>query len=517
MSKIGEYVHYNASRYMRYGTTKKTDGKNVDIGLWQNIKKKMYKKAVEKVYSENTVQEIEDKYNAFRKMITTTNSQELTKVREKITSLMMDKFKDINKDTILDFEKGDIYNSLDETSVNKAIKNIKEVKGKFKTDKTGQTSVKYVTENVLKQFTDAYNNLQSISNVSKREEIKKYLEKTESAFLEAVKIENEQLKQEKLIGVHTSETAVTLQTYKNAIDTIRTLIGLNDNRKLSAAKGTFEEYIGAAAALAAEGRAAGVLHEDLEKYILNNLDAKIASGGSLKTKGSIQSDMAAISQIVAKELKDSSFIIKDETGKYSYNLTYESEQKMDVSFMYDPIYGKTAAMSIKNYNLYSKYPISLVTNSPLSTFLYNMGDVNITNHFLNIFAAHNDIVPSTFSSCKKIAEISLSYYLLWAAMSGKGVGKTQGTADIFVVKNNKVKDGVKMWDIGLLVDKIIQKNNLETDLIIEPRLSLLQLSNNYEKGGTSIGDNVQRRISRLLISCHEQKMKVSISPKTLQY
>ena len=43
MSKIGEYVHYNASRYMKYGTTKKTNGKNVSIGLWQNIKKDMYK------------------------------------------------------------------------------------------------------------------------------------------------------------------------------------------------------------------------------------------------------------------------------------------------------------------------------------------------------------------------------------------------------------------------------------------------------------------------------------------
>lgn len=516
MSKIGEYVHYNASRYMEYGTTKKTNGKNVSIGLWQNIKKDMYTKAVERIYSDDSIQVLQDKYNAFRKMVTATDEKELKKVREKITELMLKKF-NLDKDKIVfNFETGDIYSTLSESSVDAAVANIKKVKGKFQTDKKGQVAVKYVTDHVLEQFTNAYKSLQSIDDVTKRQTIQKQIEKIEKVFSDAVKIENQLLKQQNLVGIHKSETIVSVETYKNAIDTIRTLIGLNDNRKLGSAKGTFEEYIGAASALAAEGRAAGILHEDLEKYILNNLDSKIAKGGSNRTKGTITSDMATISQKAAAALKDSSFIIKDETGTYSYKLDYESDQKMDVSFLYDPIYGKTASLSIKNYNLHSGYPISLVKESPLSTFLFNMGNVDYTNHFLNIFAAHQNI-PSTFAQCRKIAEEALSYYLLWASMSGKGVGKTEGTADIFVVKDNKSKDGVKMWDIGTLVEKIIKKGSLDEDLLIEPKLSTIKLTNEWEKQGYHIGDNIQRRITKLLNSCHNQKMKISISPKTLQY
>ena len=144
--------------------------------------------------------------------------------------------------------------------------------------------------------------------------------------------------------------------------------------------------------------------------------------------------------------------------EYFYKTSFNSQSKVDAVFT-AKLNKKleNTKLSIKNYNLSSSRAVSLVTNSPLSTFLFNMGDVNLTNHFLNIFAAHPDISEvSLFSECRKEAETSLAYYLLWAAISGKGTGKEEDSvADIFVVNDNKSDTGVKMWDIGSLVQTIV--------------------------------------------------------------
>ena len=82
--------------------------------------------------------------------------------------------------------------------------------------------------------------------------------------------------------------------------------------------------------------------------------------------------------------------------------------------------------------------------------MFNIGDVDITNHFLNILATHPRY-PSAFQKSRQIAQEALGYYLLWAALTGRGVGKTEGFADVFVVNNNKDKNGVRVFDINSLI------------------------------------------------------------------
>ena len=189
---------------------------------------------------------------------------------------------------------------------------------------------------------------------------------------------------------------------------------------------------------------------------------------------------------------------------------------MDLLFTYDSVNDKKAALSIKNYNLFSGHSVSLVGASPLSTFLFNMGNTDWTNHFLNIFTIHPTIT-SDFRQCRNIANEAFGYYLLWAAMTGQGVGKKEGFADILVVNNNATKDEVKMWDMGSLIKKIIDKSNIKNDLITDPFISAIEIENAWEDGGKKRGQQIQMRLTKVLLKTHAIKISAGIHPRVLQY
>lgn len=506
MSAIGNYVHYYTTNYLQYGTKKRSALQNkVSIDTWNKIKDDISNQVKKTTYNADTVQEIENTYNHWRDLITEINDKgAMEKVRNKIAQLLIQKMQAVDEETEIRWARGDLYNPPSEASVANAIGKLKKDTRELATPKKGRVSVKYVLEQTTAQFKKAYEELKTIKDVTKREVAKQRLDAVEQAFYELVETENQELKRLKLTGIHTSKTVLSLASYNNTINAIRTILGLRDTSSLANAKGALEEYIGAAINLAAKGKAADA--------IVGELENEIKKGGSKHTKGTVTSNMSALSQAAAQALKDSSLTYLGDDGKYHYKIEYHSQQKMDVLFEWEPSSQKSAALSIKNYNLGSGHPISLVKESPLSIFLFNMGNVDYTNHFLNIFA---HLLPNaTYRKYRSIAEDSLAYYLLWSAMSGKGVGKTEGTADIFVVKDSRKKEGVKIWDIGALVDKIIQRGNLQQDLIIDESLSKLKLNNTWVRGN-NIGANVQQRISKLLINCHAHKLTVHISPQVL--
>jgi hypothetical protein len=225
-----------------------------------------------------------------------------------------------------------------------------------------------------------------------------------------------------LPGVKKDKDLLLVNNAKDVIYLIDVIMGAIGSDNLSKALGEFEEYIGHAVNLGIKAEATNAI-VDWEKDLLK----AVQNGGSNVTIGKTASgDFVKINQDILKELsKESSFIVQDDSGKYTFKTDYQSEQKMDVSFNYDPKNSnKTAALSIKNYNLYSSHPIHIVTSSPLSTFLFNIGDINVTNHFLNIFASHKN-PPSSFKTCRDIANDAFALQLLWAGLSGRGVGKTE--------------------------------------------------------------------------------------------
>ena len=509
MSAIGDYIHYNANNYLRYGTSRKTSKRGVTPSYWQQIKKDIYNKVKVQAYNDKEVKEIQDQYNLIRKTIVDLNNTDMQQVRDKIAQILIKNFDAVNSNTVMDFERGALRNPLSMDAVEGAVSAIEKIKGNIVTPK-GQRSIKYVNDKVYNLFAQAYKDLEnSVSSASKKAKIESKLNDLKKAFNDLVENQNKEISSNKhLVGIHKSKVALYKDTYKEVVDTLRQYMGLNDNRHLSNAIGAFEEYIGAAIELSAQGCAADI--------IVENLEEQIKKGGAHQTKGTVTSDLMKISQTAALELKNSNFIIKDEKGKYSYNLDYQSSQKMDLLFTYDYKNKKQAALSIKNYNLFSGRSISLVGASPLSTFLFNMGNTDWTNHFLNIFAIH-PTTTSEFRQCRNIANEAFGYYLLWVAMTGQGVGKKEGFADILVVNNNATKDEVKMWDMGSLINKIIDKSNIKNDLVTDPFISAIEIENAWEDGGKTRGQQIQMRLTKVLLKTHAIKISAGIHPRVLEY
>ena len=503
-SAIGWYVHYNAKNYIDYGTHPKKDGKKLSMDLtsyWSQIQDNIKTKIITRNFHATEISLIESKLNAYRKMITLNDSKEMKKVRDKIIELMQSQFTQINDSTKLDFARGDIFN-LSLSAVNKNIQDLSATKSEIKKKFSGK-QVTYLNT-VTKEFIKAFEYIQTINSVDEQKDILRKINRIDQAFQNIIIAQDQYLREQHLKGIHVSKTLVTKEKADQAIRLIRQAIGLQDTESLSKAKGTFEEYIETAAALAAKGYSA----DAIVKYLDSTYKAK---GGAHHTRGTIaSSDLVEIGQKAASALKNNDLIYQNSQGKYQYKTTYHSEQKMDVSFEYafnEQL--KTIGLNIKNYNLYTSKSLALVTKSPLSTFLFNIGDVDITNHFLNILATHPQY-PSAFKKSREIAQKALGYYLLWAALTGRGVGKDEGFADVFVVNNNKDKNGVRVFDINLLIQNVMEKS--PQSLILEP--SEFKLKNTFVKGN-NIGASIQSRLTNLIASTHAQKISVSLAPSAL--
>ena len=503
-SAIGWYVHYNAKNYIDYGTRPKKDGKKLSMDLtsyWSQIQDNIKTKIITRNFNATEIQTIEDKLNAYRKMITLNDSKEMQKVRDKIIELLKARFSNINESTVIDFSRSDIYN-LNSSAIDKNIQDLQQTKQHIAKTFSGK-QITYLNT-VIEEFIKAYEYLDTIKSVDSYSTILKKLTKIDQAFTEVFVAQDKELREKRLVGIHTSKGLVTKASAEAAVQAIRTAIGLRDTESLSNATGTLEEYIETAAALAAKGFSA----EEIVKYLEKTYTEK---GGAHHTRGTTaSSDLVSIGKKAAAALKNNDFIYKDSSGEYKYKTTYSSQQKLDVEFEYD-IKGqtKTVGLNIKNYNLYSSKALKLVSGSPLSTFLFNIGDVDITNHYLNILATH-PTYPAEFKRSKEIALNSLSYYLLWAAITGQGVGKTEGFADVFVVNNNKDKNGVRVFDINKLINNVMTKS--PQSIILEP--NNFKLKNTFVKGKNT-GASVQSRLTNLIASTHAQKISVSLAPSAL--
>ena len=502
MSKIGDYVHYHAKNYLQYGTSQRNAEQAVSKEFWIKVKQDMRAKVTAQRYNNADIKKIQDQYNHYRKVVT--SSKKMQPIRDKILELLLKK-SSVDKNSMeINWDAGGIQLAND-SQIKNQIEALKKMKGQHQVPH--DISHARLTKTV-KNFINFYKDkLSTIKEVDRIEHISQVLKEADSVLEDMTKAHNDYIREHRknLQGIAVSEEILAKETADQIIKSVQQAFAMESIGAVANLIGNFEEYIAAAVNLAAQGLSL--------KTILSSIQEGISQGGARITKGTIQSDLVELDQELAKEL-NSSFTKKDENGEYIYKTSYNSQSKVDAVFT-AKLNKKleNTKLSIKNYNLSSSRAVSLVTNSPLSTFLFNMGDVNLTNHFLNIFAAHPDISEvSLFSECRKEAETSLAYYLLWAAISGKGTGKEEDSvADIFVVNDNKSDTGVKMWDIGSLVQTIVNKSELNNSLIIAPALNMISLENSYGKG-----EAIQKRLSRLIINTHAIKIKVAISASVLR-
>ena len=121
---------------------------------------------------------------------------------------------------------------------------------------------------------------------------------------------------------------------------------------------------------------------------------------------------------------------------------------------------------------------------------------------------------NTFQKVRAEGLKTLSYIILWQVMSGSGVGKKSGNADILMINNTKtgythfININELIWDLVMTN----QANNIKNSF--NPKLEDIRLLN------TKIGDvptveNISTRIAKLYSDAHSKKISVHVTPKQL--
>jgi hypothetical protein len=465
------------------------------------------------IRTDQELSKLEEEYNTWRRMIMLGDSKAMEEVRNLIVKMILEG-NDNAKNIMFDWGTGNVF-ELDNATALKLGNQIQSISSRKDIDKSTRLSYNVT---VIKRFKAAFDQLKTIQSSESKETIRKTLINLAKEFFNVANSSDAVLREMmakgeiKSVGIRkTNVKVVTRQQAEEMANAIRVAMGLNSVGRLGSLKGKFEEYVAAAAKLKAMGVAANNIKE-FENQLRKEINKY---GGANKTTGTIESDIISLSRTIADELaKNKDFTLRDANGTYRFKTT-ESEQKMDALFSWDGGPAEGIPLSIKNYNLSSQHPISLVTKSPLSSFLFNLGNTDYTNHFLNIFAAHKS-TPSSFRNMRVLAEESLAYSLLWSAMSGRGVGKKEGFADVFVVNDNSKKGDVKIYDIGKLVNNVINRSNALKVIDIDPTLSSISIMNNFETAGKSIGDNIQRRLTKLIANTRAIKMSVKLGTEAFK-
>ena len=133
-----------------------------------------------------------------------------------------------------------------------------------------------------------------------------------------------------------------------------------------------------------------------------------------------------------------------------------------------------------------KFPdVKIHEGTSLYAFLLSMQKEklisNIHNHFLNIFAQP----PGAFSGMRKDAEDAMLLSLLYSGLTGRGLGKISGFADILAVEDKNANllphvPRVRFFNITSILDDI--SSNIQTKkqyLYYSPDFYTLQLRNDH--------------------------------------
>ena len=505
MSAIGEYVHYHAARYSQHGITRE-DGAGANIGTWNQIRNSLLSR-IRTIHGDKKILQMENKFNKIYNALTDVNNKEYENARNAVIDYIMNNSKDKNKlgsDTVFNFATGNVYN------LQTAQKEGSQVQSKVKQVKhRSEKSVSYI-ETITERLKSAQGQLVGIADATKKNIIAQKLDKIEKDLEEIGKYGQEALRELASKGVNINKGLISQTDADEMIKNMNLALGLVDGVGLNNAKGEFLEALAAVVNLAAQGEGFNAL-SDIENEIKR-------SGGANKSSIKIESDFVKISKTISDSVDGFNEVFKGKSGHYTLKVT-SSQQKMDAEFTYNK---QKIPLSIKNYNLSSGHLIHLVSGMPLSSILFSLEDKDITNHFLNIFSVKTSGGIKKYSSgvdisgMKNIAIEALTIWLLYVAATGRGSGKSSGFAEVLLIKDNSKQGGVRMYDIGILVNTVAQNYQmLRTGVDITPDLTSLYFDNKYISGKSQEG-NIEERLARLLLSVHQRKITAAIRPSLLK-
>ena len=194
------------------------------------------------------------------------------------------------------------------------------------------------------------------------------------------------------------------------------------------------------------------------------------------------------------------------------------EGKVDVTMSWK---GQTTKISAKSYNL-AKSPYVKISKG--SNFIYMLQDINsdFTNHFLNLFAYHeaDEKMASSLTIKRKEMFEEIKFLTFYKAISGDNYGRD--TADTFVVNDVSGTDGVRIFSINDIINAILRRNLIDYIQITSSKAGVLRSEHqlrfdNHWQGQIGVPDfrSGLSRISKLILDAHQHKLTVAFDTKQI--
>jgi len=195
-------------------------------------------------------------------------------------------------------------------------------------------------------------------------------------------------------------------------------------------------------------------------------------------------------------------VIEGDGGIYSVSLP--TQNKVDVIFAMEN--NDTVTTTIKNHNFYSGYDISLVKESPLLAMIQDEDPVFV-NHYLNMVVPHKDENTKYKSIAMGAAANAMRYTLIYKSLVGAKLNASR--ADVMIIIDNATGTPY-VFDVAKIFTNIDAILNL---------FSITESSSlrNTRVGTVSNRQLADKRISDILVSAHQDKITIAMSPTVVNH
>lgn len=181
-----------------------------------------------------------------------------------------------------------------------------------------------------------------------------------------------------------------------------------------------------------------------------------------------------------------------------------SAGKVDVKLQWNR---KIAKISAKNVNLSGNYGWTNIVSDTSLLFLMQDLNSNFVNHYLNLFALHEDESQFHLGGMRKAILSEVKLILFYKALTGDNFKRT--SADTFIINDNSKKGGVRVYCMDDIVQSVINSGTTQNISIKSGGVPI----DNLRFANDIVKDNVSGsvRIARLLANVHSYKLQVKFN------
>lgn len=277
-------------------------------------------------------------------------------------------------------------------------------------------------------------------------------------------------------------------------------------------KGQLFEWMVIAAAYIAQGLSGDALKEAIAVGIGN---ASALNGGIFNTSWTGKNTTSV--QYDSKDFISSADLSKILSNNYQqvgdlYIANNATQDKVDVQISMPSTGIKTLNLSIKNKNLTAPHAqlIDLVKDSPLLAMLTSLQNHEFVNHYLNQHMEHAYRADTTYLMNKASFAYNETARILTLSIverAFRGYKQNAAKADIFVINDN-ITGKVQIIDMAdILTDLLtMDMNSMLSYVKIQPDLMILTFPNTWSE------NSAEDRINKILADIHNMKVVVSIAP-----